>query len=80
MLNKKAFAAVGIVSAVLALAAPAFAVPYDPTSDVTGAAATATSTMAPLVVAVGVGFIGLAVAVWAIRAVLRAIKSGGSRV
>lgn len=61
-------------------AAAAFATPYDPTSDVTSLGTSAASTMGPIIVALAGAILGLAVLSWGIRAVFRAISSGGRHV
>jgi type IV secretory pathway VirB2 component (pilin) len=80
--NAKAIAAVAVVLGVLSFAVPAFAVttPYDPTSDVTTLAGNAATTMGPIIVAVAGAIVGLAILSWGLRAVFRAIRSGGQHV
>lgn len=63
----KAAAFLAMTTATIAMASGiAGAVAYDPTSALTGFATTATSTAAPIVVAVAAAFIPLAIVFWAV--------------
>lgn len=62
-----------IVTAATAASAQAF----DPAASTTAMATDAVSTMGPIVLALGGAVVGLAIAGWGVRAVLRTIRSGG---
>lgn len=78
--NKSTVAVATVVLTLLGTAGAAFAVPYDPTSDVTTLAGNAVSTMGPIVVALAGAVVGLAILAWGLRAVFRMIGSGGRHV
>jgi hypothetical protein len=69
-----------VVLSVLVLGGAAFAVPYDPTTDVGTLATNAVTTMGPIVVALAGAVLGLAILAWALRAVFRMIGSGGRHI
>lgn len=77
----KLYVATGLViAAVVGGAASAFAVPFDATTAATTMAGTAVDAMGPAIIAIAGAFVVLAVASWAVRAVFRAIGSGGRHV
>lgn len=78
MLNKIKYAVFIVPAVILAAASAASAqTAFEPATEVTGMATDAVSTMGPIILALGAAVVGLAIASWGVRAVLRTIRSGG---
>lgn len=72
-------AAIFAVPAMVLLAATAAGAQsaFDPAEATTSMATDAVGTMGPIILALGAAVVGLAIAGWGVRAVLRTIRSGG---
>ena len=79
-LNRGSAAVAVVLATLLAAGGSAFALPYNPTTDVTTLAGNAVTTMGPIVVALAGAVVGLAILAWGLRSVFRMIGSGGRHI
>lgn len=78
MLSKIKYAVIAVPALVMLAASAASAQSaFDPAGETTGMATDAVATQGPIILALGAAVVGLAIASWGVRAVLRTIRSGG---
>ena len=76
-MKRKFLLVLGAISAVMALALPASAQTFDPTTEVTTLVTAGAAALGPIIIAVFTGLLGVSAAYFGGRWVLRAIRNGG---